>query len=225
VGTSSSDSEQDLEVDGLGAPASTIPDTESSGSDGPQPSAGIDLPTLLEHVDRPLRLPVQRATARVVACHIAHQEAPVSVTHAGLLRTAMNSSKLLDVVTVRRRISRKRPFDSKVLGDLFENPSNVESPAQLTRSMHQGGFAEFRHWFVREIDKPWKQAQPLATQMWKNLPKQHKYHWHVIKKAMGTVSRSEVRGCVRRRIPVVFRGLRTGTPGSPCQLRTRKPKT
>ena len=84
-GCSSSDGEQDLDVDGLGVPASALSDTESSGSDGHNSSAGIDLPTLLEHVDLALRPPVQRAPRRAVACHIAHKDATVNVTHAGLL--------------------------------------------------------------------------------------------------------------------------------------------
>jgi uncharacterized protein YjhX (UPF0386 family) len=66
--------------------------------------------------------------------------------------------------------------------------------------MHQGGLADFRHWYMRENHKTWRQAHLSATTSWKNHPIQHKYHWYVIKMAMSIVNRSELRGCVRHRV-------------------------
>ena len=128
VYSSSSDGETDVDDHQTLSRAPTFLDTESDGDQGPDHTAGIDLPTLLEHVDLPLCTHDQRTPQGESSDHLARADAPSDVSHAGLLRTAMRESNLLDVVNARRRISRKGPYDSKVLGTLFENPSNTRQP-------------------------------------------------------------------------------------------------
>jgi len=200
---SSSVSEQDLDGDFGVVPAPTFLDTESDRSDGDELSAGIDLPTLLQHVDLPLRNPLQRAPDHDDVSHMADKDVSRDLSHCGLLRTAIKQSKLLEVAHMRRRINRKVPCHSRVLGLLFENPAKVQSPERLSRCMHQGGFTEFRRWFVLQIDKPWKEAEAFARTMWKKLSIQHKYHWYVLKKTIGHVSCSVHRGPEPHRVSVV----------------------
>ena len=125
---------------------------------------------------------------------MADKDVSKDLSHCGLLRTAIKQSKLLEVAHKRRRIKTKVPCHSRVLGLLFEDPSKVQSPERLSRCMHQSGATEFRHWIALQIGKPWKEAEAFARTMWNKLSTQQKYHWYVLKKAMGHVSCSVLRG-------------------------------
>jgi hypothetical protein len=164
-------------------------DTESDSSDVDDLSAGIDLPTLLKHVDLPLRNPSQLGPHRADAVQLADNDVFEDPSHCDLLRTAIRKSNLLEVAHMRRRINQKVPCDSRVLRLLFEDPEKVQSPKRLSRSMHASGLAEFRRWFLPHLRKPYKEAESLSRTSWKNLSIQQKYHWHVIKKAMGQFNR------------------------------------
>jgi len=80
------------------------------------------------------------------------------------------------------------------------SPFKFHSPARLPRSAHQGGFAEFRYWYVRKNQETWKEGRLCATTVWKKLSIQHKYHWYLLKRAMSIVNGSRLQGCVRKRV-------------------------
>jgi hypothetical protein len=199
--TSSSDGETQLEDHEAPSRASTFHDPDLDADCEPHDTVGIDLPTLLEHVDLPLRTPALCPPSGVTENHHGQEDASSEMSHAGLLRFAINESKLLDELHVRRRISRKGPYDSKALGMLMHHPANVHAPDRLTRSMHQGGFAEFRYWYVRGNQDSWKEGRLCATTIWTKLSKRQKYHWHLIKRAMSIIRCNHLQGCVRKQAP------------------------
>ena len=183
----SSASQQDL-GDDCRIPCPTSLDTESDSSDVDDLSAGIDLPTLLKHVDLPLRNPSQLGPHRADAVQLADKDVFEEPSHCDLLRTAIRKSNLLEDAHMRRRINQKVPCDSRVLHLLFEDPDKVQSPKRLSRSTHASGLVEFRRWILPHLRKPYKEAESLCRTSWKNLSIQQKYHWYVIRKANGHFS-------------------------------------
>ena len=169
-------------------------------------TAGIDLPTLLQYVNVPVSQSGRVGSGDAVVPEACQNNTKPDLSHSGLLRKALTESHLLHVVKHAKRITTKRPYDCRVLRALVEDPSKVKSPSSLKRFMHKGGFAEYRHWWVRVSNKPWKAAEPVAFKSWRALPLQAKYHWYIVKTAMAEVSRSHTTGCIRRRVSLVGSG-------------------
>jgi hypothetical protein len=75
--------------------------------------------------------------------------------------------------------------------------------------MHHKGYTEFRYWYVRQSQKPWSQVRDDGSR-WKDLPTEHKYHWYLVKRAMGVLQGKKPYPAFRPKVSVEAQHVKNG---------------
>ena len=106
----SSEEDADLDAPRDASRALTSLDTESDGSKGDDDTEGIDLPTLLQHVDLPLQTSADQTLPFPSASDIRPCAASADTSHAALLRLCIHFK---DGLSPGLRISQRPRAENK----------------------------------------------------------------------------------------------------------------
>ena len=71
------------------------------------------------------------------------------LTHASLLKVALDSLGLTNRPWKRRRVSGKQALDAQVLELLVSNPAQVSLAKSCTKAQQTKAYNEFRYWYIR----------------------------------------------------------------------------
>ena len=87
---------------------------------------------------------------------------PKDLSHAALLRMALDDSGLSSRPTKDRRASGKQMVDAKRLRLLRDSPEQITLTNRCSKVQQTKAYNEYRKWYTRASGKTWKHAAPDA---------------------------------------------------------------
>ena len=115
------------------------------------------------------------------------------LTHASLLKVALDSLGLTNRPWKRRRVSGKQALDARVLELLVSNPAQVSLAHSCTEAQQTEAYNEFGYWYIRIKGMEWREGAKEVSARMRDLSNQQQYHWFLVREArMATCQAKDV---------------------------------